>query len=127
MTNKAAHEGSTTSANANANGSASAIDLERGEQKQNQEQQHLLNSKKSSETGSDKPQGGNKYGVANAYKWLYGALSRQPAHQGLPATAVALLAIVGECALVSVPAVLLGDIVDAIGLAGLDHDIENAG
>lgn len=69
----------------------------------------------SKDDGNDEP-GGEKYGVADAYKWLYGALLRQPASRGLPATAVALLASFGEGSLASVPAVLLGEIVDAIGL-----------
>mmetsp|Transcript_16247 Transcript_16247/g.35358 ORF Transcript_16247/g.35358 Transcript_16247/m.35358 type:complete len:696 (-) Transcript_16247:25-2112(-) len=60
----------------------------------------------------------DKYGVGDAYKWLYGALSRQPASNGLPATAVALAAISGEGLLASQPPVLLGKIVDVIGDAG---------
>eukprot|EP00956_Cyclotella_meneghiniana_P025870 scaffold54827_cov75-Cyclotella_meneghiniana.AAC.1 len=56
-----------------------------------------------------------KYGVTDAYKWLYGALSRQPSSTGLPATAFVLAAISGESMLASQPAVLLGKVVDAIG------------
>lgn len=64
----------------------------------------------------------DKYGVGDAYKWMYGALSRQPASNGLPATAVALAAISGEGLLASQPAVLLGKIVDAIGESGADAE-----
>ena len=57
----------------------------------------------------------DNYGTTQAYKWLYGALSRQPASNGLPATAVALLAISAEGLLASQPAIYLGKIVDVIG------------
>jgi hypothetical protein len=57
----------------------------------------------------------DKYGVIDAYKWLYGALSRQPSSTGLPASAFVLAAISGESLLASQPAVLLGKVVDAIG------------
>lgn len=60
----------------------------------------------------------DKYDIADAYRWLYGALSRQPASQGLPATGLALVAITGEGILATQPAVLLGEIVDSIGPAG---------
>jgi len=80
------------------------------------------------ETGTSKtkpadPPPNEQYGVTHAYKWLYGALSRQPASNGLPATAVALLAISGEGLLASQPAIYLGKIVDVIGesaTTGLD-------
>lgn len=64
----------------------------------------------------------DKYGVKDAYKWLYGALSRQPASNGLPATAAALVAISGEGLLASLPALYLGQIVDVIGesTSGID-------
>eukprot|EP00548_Thalassiothrix_antarctica_P010745 CAMPEP_0194159902 /NCGR_PEP_ID=MMETSP0152-20130528/78093_1 /TAXON_ID=1049557 /ORGANISM="Thalassiothrix antarctica, Strain L6-D1" /LENGTH=720 /DNA_ID=CAMNT_0038869531 /DNA_START=337 /DNA_END=2500 /DNA_ORIENTATION=- len=56
-----------------------------------------------------------KYGISDAYKWLYGALSRQPFSQGLGASTLALFAIAGEGFLVTQPAVFLGEIVDTIG------------
>mmetsp|Transcript_19340 Transcript_19340/g.42075 ORF Transcript_19340/g.42075 Transcript_19340/m.42075 type:complete len:713 (+) Transcript_19340:219-2357(+) len=68
----------------------------------------------------------DKYGVGDAYKWLYGALSRQPASNGLPATALALAAISGEGLLASQPAVLLGKIVDVIGENDAAHAVETA-
>ena len=57
----------------------------------------------------------DKYGVLDAYQWLYGALSRQPRSTGIPASAFVLAAISGESLLASQPAVLLGQVVDAIG------------
>jgi len=69
---------------------------------------------------SDKPK--DKYGIPDAYQWLYGALSRQPMSQGLPASAVALVAITGEGFLATQPAVFLGEIVDTIGNLGHGGD-----
>lgn len=60
----------------------------------------------------------DRYGVADAYRWLYDALRRQPPATGLPATGAALVAVAGESLLVSLPALYLGDIVDVIAAAG---------
>jgi len=92
------HNGYGSTSNDDANNAESAdVDLEKGIQKRKPEAPK------------------DKYGIGDAYKWLYGALSRQPASNGLPATAIALVAISGESLLASQPAVYLGKIVDVIG------------
>lgn len=117
--NSKAHYGSTTTTT-KSNGSTT--DLEEGGQKE-EEKKQLLNNSSASPSPKKAPKAedegqGDRYGISDAYKWLYGALSRQPASRGLPATAVALAAIAGEGSLASLPAVLLGDIVDIVGAGG---------
>lgn len=109
------NNGSTTNATAAGSaGGANRFDVEIG----------IKKTKRNLRNPPEAPK--DKYGVGDAYKWLYGALSRQPPSNGLPATALALAAISGEGLLASQPAVLLGKIVDVIGENDSAHAVETA-